>query len=240
MKLLSFEGGVPVQAGLPLPVATPAHGTAYDSVGKDLASVTSTQNALDIAMTMAKRKLEKEDRTVVCRSQDCGYSGATSHHSGSLKVLLKCNACAEVQVLCRRILKELFRSRRADFLQSLCSAKCLVPLLCCLTATPFLDSPTSTGRVHQGAGIRRCRTTTQERVRLHQLPRCADHQSLKLSYRRIWASISIDSWMACRHFRLWLGPRTDRAIYMQHSIDSNLIYAVSCASSSNATELTDT
>ena len=60
MKLLSFEGGVTVQGGLPLPIATPAHGTAFDIVGKNLASVTSTQNAFDLAVTMARRKLEKE------------------------------------------------------------------------------------------------------------------------------------------------------------------------------------
>lgn len=60
MKLLSFEGGVTVQGGLPLPIATPAHGTAFDIVGKNLASVTSMQNAFDVAVTMASRKLEKE------------------------------------------------------------------------------------------------------------------------------------------------------------------------------------
>jgi len=60
MKLLSFEGGVTVQGGLPLPVATPAHGTAFDIVGQNIASVVSMQNAFDIAVTMATRKLEKE------------------------------------------------------------------------------------------------------------------------------------------------------------------------------------
>lgn len=60
MKLLSFDGGVSVQGGLPIPVATPAHGTAFDIVGKNLASVTSTQNAFDIAVTMAERRILKE------------------------------------------------------------------------------------------------------------------------------------------------------------------------------------
>jgi len=59
MKLLSFDGGVTVQGGLPLPVATPAHGTAFDIAGKNKADVTSTQNAFDIATTMAERKLSK-------------------------------------------------------------------------------------------------------------------------------------------------------------------------------------
>ncbi|KAI1265868.1 4-hydroxythreonine-4-phosphate dehydrogenase [Xylariaceae sp. FL1019] len=59
MKLLSFDGGVTVQGGLPIPVATPAHGTAFDIAGKNLASVTSTQNAFDIAVTMAERRIMK-------------------------------------------------------------------------------------------------------------------------------------------------------------------------------------
>jgi 4-hydroxythreonine-4-phosphate dehydrogenase len=60
MKLLSFDGGVTVQGGLPLPVATPAHGTAFDIAGKNKADVTSTQNAFDIAVTMAERKISQE------------------------------------------------------------------------------------------------------------------------------------------------------------------------------------
>ncbi|KAK7992610.1 4-hydroxythreonine-4-phosphate dehydrogenase protein [Apiospora saccharicola] len=59
MKLLGFDGGVTVQGGLPIPVATPAHGTAFDIVGKNLASVTSMQNAFDVAVTMAERRLQK-------------------------------------------------------------------------------------------------------------------------------------------------------------------------------------
>jgi 4-hydroxy-L-threonine phosphate dehydrogenase PdxA len=59
MKLLSFDGGVTVQGGLPLPVATPAHGTAFDIAGKNKADVTSPQNAFDIATTMAERKISK-------------------------------------------------------------------------------------------------------------------------------------------------------------------------------------
>lgn len=61
MKLLSFDGGVTMQGGLHIPVATPAHGTAFDIVGKNLASITSTQNAFDIACTMAERRISKDD-----------------------------------------------------------------------------------------------------------------------------------------------------------------------------------
>ncbi|KAH8659777.1 4-hydroxythreonine-4-phosphate dehydrogenase [Xylariales sp. PMI_506] len=59
MKLLSFDGGVTMQGGLPIPIATPAHGTAFDIAGKNLAAVTSTQNAFDIAVTMAERRMLK-------------------------------------------------------------------------------------------------------------------------------------------------------------------------------------
>ncbi|KAH8878767.1 4-hydroxythreonine-4-phosphate dehydrogenase [Thozetella sp. PMI_491] len=59
MKLLSFDGGVTVQGGLPIPVATPAHGTAFDIAGRNLAAVASTQNAFDVAVTMAERRLLK-------------------------------------------------------------------------------------------------------------------------------------------------------------------------------------
>jgi 4-hydroxythreonine-4-phosphate dehydrogenase len=60
LKLLSFEGGVTVQGGLPMIISTPAHGTAFDIVGKGIASVTSTQAAFDVAVTMASRRLQSE------------------------------------------------------------------------------------------------------------------------------------------------------------------------------------
>ncbi|KAL4896563.1 pyridoxal phosphate PdxA-domain-containing protein [Aspergillus ambiguus] len=64
MKLLSFDGGVTVQGGLPIPIATPAHGTAFDIAGKNMAAVTSTQNAFDVAATMAERRILKDLRPV--------------------------------------------------------------------------------------------------------------------------------------------------------------------------------
>lgn len=59
LKLLSFNGGVTVQGGLPVVIATPAHGTAFDIAGKNLASVESTQCAFDVAVTMAQRRILK-------------------------------------------------------------------------------------------------------------------------------------------------------------------------------------
>lgn len=60
MKLLGFDGGVTVQGGLPVVIATPAHGTAFDIVGKNVASPVSTQNAFDIAVAMASRRIQRE------------------------------------------------------------------------------------------------------------------------------------------------------------------------------------
>lgn len=57
MKLLGFDGGVTVQGGLPVVITTPAHGTAFDIVGRNVAGTQSMQNAFDIAVTMAERRL---------------------------------------------------------------------------------------------------------------------------------------------------------------------------------------
>jgi 4-hydroxythreonine-4-phosphate dehydrogenase len=65
MKLLSFDGGVMVQGGLLIPVTTPAHGMAFDITGKNLAGVTSVQNAFDVAAIMAERRIRKENGFVV-------------------------------------------------------------------------------------------------------------------------------------------------------------------------------
>jgi len=51
-KLLGFDIGVTVQGGLPIPVTTPAHGTAYDIVGQGVAQATAMASALDLACRM--------------------------------------------------------------------------------------------------------------------------------------------------------------------------------------------
>jgi 4-hydroxy-L-threonine phosphate dehydrogenase PdxA len=56
MKLLGFERGVTVQGGLPIPITTPAHGTAYDIAGKGIAKITAMKNAFDLAVTMALKR----------------------------------------------------------------------------------------------------------------------------------------------------------------------------------------
>lgn len=55
MKLLGFDIGVTVQGGLPVPIATPAHGTAHEIVGTGKATIGPTQHAFDIAVSLAGR-----------------------------------------------------------------------------------------------------------------------------------------------------------------------------------------
>ncbi len=52
IKLLGFSRGVTVQGGLPIPITTPAHGTAYDIAGQGRASVEATWQAFRIASRM--------------------------------------------------------------------------------------------------------------------------------------------------------------------------------------------
>lgn len=53
LKLMGFERGVSIQGGLPFPVTTCSHGTAFDIVGKNLANVSAFKHAFDMARTMA-------------------------------------------------------------------------------------------------------------------------------------------------------------------------------------------
>jgi len=52
IKLLGFERGVTVQGGLPIPMTTPAHGTAYDIAGQGRANVEATWQAFLLAVRM--------------------------------------------------------------------------------------------------------------------------------------------------------------------------------------------
>jgi 4-hydroxythreonine-4-phosphate dehydrogenase len=49
-KLLGFERGVTIHGGLPLPITTPAHGTAFDIAGKGVASVGAMREAFSVAV----------------------------------------------------------------------------------------------------------------------------------------------------------------------------------------------
>lgn len=52
MKLMGFEKGVTVHGGLPIPICTPAHGTAYDIAGQNLANPQAMCNAFELACRM--------------------------------------------------------------------------------------------------------------------------------------------------------------------------------------------
>ena len=56
MKLMGFERGVTVQGGLPVPITTPAHGTAYDIAGRGKAHPGAMRNAFALACEMGARR----------------------------------------------------------------------------------------------------------------------------------------------------------------------------------------
>ena len=60
LKAFGFDRGVTVQGGLPVPITTPAHGTAFDIAGKNKANLEPTLNSFKIALTMAENKSKNE------------------------------------------------------------------------------------------------------------------------------------------------------------------------------------
>jgi len=63
IKLLGFDTGVTLLGGLPVPITTPAHGTAYDIAGRGIANVEPTRRAFDIAVRMAARRTAQHIKT---------------------------------------------------------------------------------------------------------------------------------------------------------------------------------
>lgn len=57
-KAMAFEDGVNYTAGLPFVRTSPAHGTAYDLVGKDIASENSFRQAIFLACDIFKNRIE--------------------------------------------------------------------------------------------------------------------------------------------------------------------------------------
>jgi 4-hydroxythreonine-4-phosphate dehydrogenase len=62
-KSLVFEDGVNYTAGLPIVRTSPAHGTAYELVGKDLASENSFRQALYLACDIYKNRFDFKQLT---------------------------------------------------------------------------------------------------------------------------------------------------------------------------------
>ena len=58
MKLIGFDKGVTIQGGLPVVISTPAHGTAFDIVGKGIAGTGATEHAFDLAVGVVNQKLQ--------------------------------------------------------------------------------------------------------------------------------------------------------------------------------------
>ncbi len=56
MKLLGFERGITIHAGLPIPITTPAHGTAFDIAGRGIARADALHQAYRTACAMAKAR----------------------------------------------------------------------------------------------------------------------------------------------------------------------------------------
>src|SRR5262245_23963528 len=54
MKLIGFDEGVTLLGGFPVPITTPAHGTAYDIAGKGMANIGASRNAVLLAARMAR------------------------------------------------------------------------------------------------------------------------------------------------------------------------------------------
>jgi 4-hydroxythreonine-4-phosphate dehydrogenase len=54
MKLIGFDKGVTLLGGFPMPITTPAHGTAYDIAGKGVANIGASRNAVLLAARMGR------------------------------------------------------------------------------------------------------------------------------------------------------------------------------------------
>ena len=53
LKLMGFERGVTILGGFPVPIATPAHGTAYDIAGQGIANHAATMQAFETLLLLA-------------------------------------------------------------------------------------------------------------------------------------------------------------------------------------------
>ncbi len=56
LKLLGFDKGMTLHAGFPIPIGTPAHGTAFDIAGKNIASASACEHALSIITSIVERQ----------------------------------------------------------------------------------------------------------------------------------------------------------------------------------------
>ncbi|MCY4499763.1 MAG: 4-hydroxythreonine-4-phosphate dehydrogenase PdxA [Rhodospirillaceae bacterium] len=59
MKMMGFDRGLTLLGGLPMPITSPAQGSAYDIVGKGVARVSALRFAFDLVATIAARRLAR-------------------------------------------------------------------------------------------------------------------------------------------------------------------------------------
>ncbi len=59
MKLMGFKRGVTVTGGVPVPIATPASGTAFDIVGQGIANAEGLRQAFFLVCKMADVRRSK-------------------------------------------------------------------------------------------------------------------------------------------------------------------------------------
>jgi 4-hydroxythreonine-4-phosphate dehydrogenase len=78
IKLMGFWRGVTVQGGLPIPITTPAHGTAFDIVGQGRANVGATQQAFELARRMGAAR----------RASRQAWTNPGSAHSTSMQEII--------------------------------------------------------------------------------------------------------------------------------------------------------
>jgi 4-hydroxythreonine-4-phosphate dehydrogenase len=70
IKLLAFEKAVNITIGLPIIRTSPAHGTAFDIAGKNIADPSSTKAAIMTAIEMAKTKKNHQPANVKTNNAD--------------------------------------------------------------------------------------------------------------------------------------------------------------------------
>ena len=58
MKMMGFDRGVTIAAGLPMPIATPAHGTAFDIAGLGVARLNAMRKAFEVLCRMGANSRE--------------------------------------------------------------------------------------------------------------------------------------------------------------------------------------
>ena len=74
IKLMGFDRGVTVVGGLPIPIATPAHGTAFDIAGQGVANPGATRSAFDLLVRMAATRRAERTESAAAAQRGEGRS----------------------------------------------------------------------------------------------------------------------------------------------------------------------